>query len=92
MDAWLAIDAYPWNWVPIVDHRSEEQSGYYFGIDSFGHVGLMLAVDGQWWTLFFKGPGPVERWSQVAGTYDPAKGMAIYLNGKPVGEPRCKAP
>jgi len=92
VDAWLAIDAYPWNWVPIVDHRSEEQSGYYFGIDSFGHVGLMLAVDGQWWTLFSKAQIPLKKWSYVAGTYDPAKGMAIYLNGKPVGELSVQGP
>ena len=87
VDAWLAVDAYPWNWVPIVDHRSEEQAGYYFGIDSFGHVGLMLAVNGQWWTLFSTAAGSFEKVGlHVAGTYDPAKGMAVYINGKAVGE------
>ena len=86
VDAWVAIDAYPWNWVPIVDHRSEEQAGYWFGIDSFGHVGMNVAVDGQWWTLFSKAQVPLKKWSHVAGSYDPAKGMAIYIDGKPVGE------
>ncbi len=86
VDAWLAVDVYPWNWVPIVDHRSEEQAGYYFGIDSFGHVGLMLAVNGQWWTLFSTAQVPLKKWAHVAGTYDPAKGMAVYIDGKSVGE------
>jgi hypothetical protein len=92
VDAWLAVDVYPWNWVPIVDHRSEEQAGYYFGIDSFGHVGLMLAVNGQWWTLFSTAQVPLKKWSHIAGTYDPAKGMAIYIDGKPVGELSVQGP
>jgi hypothetical protein len=92
VDAWIAVDAYPWNWVPIVDHRSEEQAGYYFGIDSFGHVGLMLAVNGQWWTLFSTAQVPLKKWSHVAGTYDPVKGMAVYLDGKAVGELSVQGP
>ncbi len=92
VDAWVAIDAYPWNWVPIVDHRSEEQAGYWFGIDSFGHVGMNVAVNGQWWTLFSKAQVPLKKWSHVAGSYDPAKGMAIYINGKPVGELSIQGP
>jgi len=92
VDAWLAIDAYPWNWVPIVDHRSEEQAGYFFGIDSFGHVGLMLAVNGQWWSLFSTVQIPLKKWSHIAGTYDPAKGITIYLDGKPVGELSVQGP
>jgi hypothetical protein len=92
VDAWVAIDSYPWNWVPVVDHRSEEQAGYWFGIDSFGHVGLNVAVNGQWWTLFSKTQVPLKKWSHVACTYDPAKGMAIYIDGKVVGDLSVQGP
>ena len=92
IDAWVAIDGYPWNWVPVVDHRSEEQAGYWCGIDSFGHVGMNVAVNGQWWTLFSKSQVPLKKWSHVAGTYDPAKGMAIYIDGKPVGNLSVQGP
>jgi hypothetical protein len=92
IDAWVAIDAYPWNWVPVVDHRSEEQAGYWFGIDSFGHIGMNVAVNGQWWTLFSKAQVPLKKWSHVAGSYDPAKGMAIYIDGKPVGDLSVQGP
>ena len=51
VDAWVAVNTYPWNWVPIVEHRREEQAGYFFGIDCFGHIGLKVAVNGQWWSL-----------------------------------------
>jgi hypothetical protein len=86
VDAWVAVNTYPWNWVPIVEHRREEQAGYFFGIDCFGHIGLKVAVNGQWWSLVSKSEVPLKKWAHVAGTYDPAKGMAIYLDGKSVGE------
>jgi beta-fructofuranosidase len=78
-DAWVAVNTYPWNWVPIVEQRREEQAGYSFGIDSFGHIGLKVAVGGQWWSLVSKSQLPLKKWSHVAGSYDPAKGMAIYV-------------
>jgi hypothetical protein len=86
VDAWVAVNTYPWNWVPIVEHRREEQAGYSFGIDSFGHIGLKVAVEGQWWSVVSKSQLPLKKWSHVAGTYDPTKGMAVYVDGKSVGE------
>jgi hypothetical protein len=86
VDAWVAVNTYPWNWVPIAEHRREEQAGYFFGIDSFGHLGLKVAVGGQWWSLISKSELPLKKWSHIAGSYDPAKGMAIYIDGKPAGE------
>jgi hypothetical protein len=92
VDAWVAVNTYPWNWVPIVEHRREEQAGYFFGIDSFGHIGLKVAVGGQWWSLISKSELPLKKWSHVAGSYDPAKGMAIYQDGKSVGEMPLQGP
>jgi hypothetical protein len=86
VDAWIAVNTYPWNWVPIVEHRREEQAGYSFGIDSFGHLGLKVAVAGQWYSLVSKSQLPLKKWTHVAGSYDPAKGIAIYMNGQSVGE------
>ena len=86
VDAWVAVNTYPWNWVPIVEHRREVQAGYSFGIDSFGHFGLEVAVGGQWWSLVSKSQLPLKKWSHIAGSYDPAKGIAIYLDGKLAGE------
>jgi hypothetical protein len=82
VDAWVAVNTYPWNWVPIVEQRREEQAGYFFGIDSFGHIGLRVAVGGQWWSLISRASLPLKRWSHIAGSYDPSKGMALYVDGK----------
>jgi Concanavalin A-like lectin/glucanases superfamily len=92
VDAWVAVNTYPWNWVPIVEHRREEQAGYFLGIDCFGHLGLKVAVGGQWWSLVSKSELPLKKWTHVAGSYDPAKGMAIYVNGKAVGEMSLQGP
>ena len=81
VEAWVAVNTYPWNWVPVVEHRREEQAGYSFGIDSFGHFGLKVAVGGMWWSLVSKAQLPLKKWSHIAGSYDPAKGIVIYLNG-----------
>src|SRR5271157_1543374 len=48
VEAWVALNTFPWNWVPIVDHELYQQVGYSFGIDAFGHVGLQVAVNGVW--------------------------------------------
>jgi len=86
VEAWVAVNTYPWNWVPIVEHRREEQAGYSFGIDSFGHFGLKVAVGGMWWPLISKSQLPLKKWSHIAASYDPAKGISIYLNGALAGE------
>jgi len=51
IDAWIVVNTYPWNWVPIVDQRNEDRAGCLFGIDSFGHLGFQVAVNGQWRTF-----------------------------------------
>ncbi|HXW92619.1 MAG TPA: LamG domain-containing protein [Terriglobales bacterium] len=86
VDAWVAVNAYPWNWLPIVEQRREEQAGYSFGIDCFGHLGMKVAVDGQWWSLLSEVQLPLKRWAHIAGSYDPATGIAIYINGRPAGQ------
>ena len=90
----MAVNTYPWNWVPIVEHRREEQGGYFFGLDSFGHVGMKVAVAGQWWSLVsrFSPTSAEERRAHIAGSYDPARGMAIYVDGKSAGEMQLQGP
>ena len=39
VEAWVALNTFPWNWAPIVDHEQFHQVGYSFGIDAFGHLG-----------------------------------------------------
>jgi len=92
LEAWIALNVYPWNWVPIVERHREEQAGYSFGVDSFGHLGLKVAVGGQWYGLISKEQLPLKRWTHVAAVYAPDKGANLYINGKPSGELSLEGP
>lgn len=89
VEAWVALNTYPWNWVPIVDQEEERQEGFFFGIDAFGHIGLQASIDGQWQTLTSRIVLPLKKWAHIAGTYETSQGRAfltIYMNGTQVGK------
>jgi hypothetical protein len=85
IDAWVAIQSYPWNWVAIVDQDHDEESGYFFGIDAEGRLGLQVSVWGIWEVCQSEIRVPLERWTHVAGAYDPQTGIHLYIDGKPAG-------
>ncbi len=90
VEAWVALGAYPWNWCPIVSQSKEAKAGYYFGIDSQGHVGMRLAVGGKWVECKSEHtPGEkigleLRKWYHIAGVYDQNSGITIYIDGKAV--------
>lgn len=84
VEAWIAIDAYPWNWAPIADQRSREKAGFLFGLDSFGHLGLQAEIGGSWQVLAAAKQLPLKKWVHVAASFSESAGMALYVNGKPV--------
>jgi hypothetical protein len=86
VQAWIALQAYPWNWVPIVDQHKDEASGYFFGIDAEGRLGLQLSVWGVWNVCRSDIRIPLQRWAHVAAAYDPEKGISLYIDGKPAGK------
>jgi hypothetical protein len=86
VEAWVALDTYPWNWVPLVDQEEYQQNGYFFGIDAFGHLGLQVAIDRKWYSLTSTATLPLKKWTYVASTFDSMHGLAIYMDGKNIGE------
>ena len=60
VEAWVAIQAYPWNWVALVDQENDHQGGYFFGIDSRGRLSLQLSVWGDWETCVSQIQGAAE--------------------------------
>ena len=85
VEAWVALNTLPWNWVPIVDQEQFQQVGYSFGIDAFGHLGLQVSVDGVWQSLYSTAQLPLKKWAHVVGTFDSTRGLAVYIDGKEVG-------
>jgi len=85
IEAWVALASYPWNWVAIVDKHPDRHSGYYFGIDAEGRLGLKVAVWGTWQVCRSDIRVPLDRWVHVVGVYDPQSGLHLYINGKAEG-------
>ncbi|MHC4343365.1 MAG: LamG domain-containing protein [Planctomycetota bacterium] len=87
VEAWIAPQAYPWNWCAIVNQEKEHQAGYFLGIDVIGHVGLHLAIDGKWYECTSEDTVPfMEKWSHIAGTFDKEAGISVYIDGKVAGK------
>jgi hypothetical protein len=87
IEAWVALQTYPWNWTAIVDQqRPAGKTNIFFGIDAYGHVGLKLNLDGRSYQCVSKKKLALLKWSHVAGTFDADKGIAVYVNGENVAE------
>jgi hypothetical protein len=80
-EAWIAPQAYPWNWGAIVERKNR----YFFGLDATGHVGLRVYIDGQWRECVSGTQVPFMQWSHVAATFDPSSGLSLYINGQDAG-------
>lgn len=86
VEAWVALQTYPWTWCAVVNQEKARQAGYFFGIDPEGRFGLQVAVDGHWRECRSDARLPLYSWNHLLGTFDPAGGLRLYLNGKLVGE------
>ena len=86
VEAWVALQTYPWTWCAIANQERDHRAGYFFGVDPEGHFGLQLAVNGGWQECRSGAGLPLYAWNHLLGTFDPAAGLKLYLNGKLVGE------
>jgi len=83
VEAWVAPQAYPYNWCAIVNQEKEHRLGYFFGFDDFGRIGLHLAVDGKWQKCSSEQAIPfMTKWSHIAGTFSKDEGITVYIDGK----------
>ena len=80
-EAWIAPQAYPWNWNAIVKQRDR----YFFGLDETGHIGLRVFIDDHWRECVSATQVPLMEWSHIAATVDPNCGLTIYINGQEAG-------
>jgi hypothetical protein len=85
VSAWVALNNYPWNWVPVVDQSEDEQVGYFVGIDAFGHVGFQVSVDGVWQKLTTSRELPLKKWAHITAVYDGGSGLSIFVDGEEAG-------
>ncbi len=82
VSAWVALDYYPWNWLPVVDQSEFQQVGFSLAIDAFGHVGFGASVDGTWRQAISEETLPLKKWVHLTGTFQSDSGLTIFIDGK----------
>jgi hypothetical protein len=102
IEAWVALQTYPWNWTAIVNQGGELVSSgedgvptdlyprFFLGIDAKGHVGMKLGTNGQQRECTSQVALPLLEWSHVVGTFGKDSGMNLYVNGKQSGSLAAK--
>ena len=85
IEAWVAIQEYPWTWCAIVNQEQRHEAGYFFGIDPDGRFGLHVAAGGKWQESRSDAALPLYTWNHLVATFDRATGIKLYLNGQPAG-------
>ncbi len=86
IEAWVALGAYPINWCPLIEQRNGTNAGYSIALGPRGELRLSLASGGQWRECVSKDfILPLRQWSQVAATFEPGRGLMIYVDGQPAG-------
>jgi hypothetical protein len=85
IEAWISFQAYPWNWVAIVDKQKDDTAGYNLSVDANGFLRFQVAVDGQLRTVKSSQRMELLKWYHLAGSFNPGKGLTIYINGQAAG-------
>ena len=80
-EAWIAPQAYPWNWNAIVEQKDK----YFFGLDATGHIALRVFINSHWRECVSTIQVPFMQWSHIAATFDPNSGLTLYINGDEAG-------
>jgi len=85
LEAWIAIQAYPWGHCAIINQERDGEAGYFFGIDANGRLHFQLAVEGKWIKCNSKVKIPLMKWAHICGIYNEQEGINIYINGEKAG-------
>jgi hypothetical protein len=85
IEAWLAMAAYPWSWCPVVCH-ADDNSGYALEIGPDGELAMRIFSGSAWRTCISTDKITLKRWTHVAGTFDPEKGLTLFIDGQMSGQ------
>lgn len=90
VEAWVALESYPSGYEKPVDEmipgslmqQATRSAGFDVFIDAFGHWGFRVSSASGTVQVKARDLFPVNAWSHVAASYDPATGeAALYLDG-----------
>jgi hypothetical protein len=91
VEAWVAPQAFPYNWCAIVNQEADHKAGYFFGVSELGEIALNVAIDGKWVECATEKTIPfMTKWSHIVGTFDKRKGIIVYIDGVPAAAGETK--
>ena len=80
IEAWMALDVYPYNTAPIIHHSTGfGEKGYYFGLDAYGH--LLFTMNGT--HVKSQTTLPLYQWKHLAASVG-SGGISLYVDGEEV--------
>lgn len=91
INAWLALESYPWFRSPVFDLRRAEKEGVILAVSRAGRLAAGLGQSANW--VEIEGPLlPLKEWMMLTLVGETGQAARLYLNGKLVGEaPSCPA-
>jgi len=91
LNAWLALESYPWFRSPVFDLRRAEQDGVILAVNRAGKLAAALGQTGNW--VEIEGPPlPLKQWLMLTLVVEAGQSARLYLDGRLVGESRpCPA-
>jgi hypothetical protein len=85
INAWLALESYPWFRSPVFDLRRAERDGVILGVARSGKPTVALGQADTW--VEIEGPLlPLREWMMLTLAVESGQSARLYLNGRLVGE------
>ena len=85
LEGWVALGAYPFNDVPLLQQQDGESVGFFLGIGDRGQVRVDIAAGGQRLSVVSAGHIPLRQWTHVAAVFEESKGITLFVNGASAG-------
>jgi hypothetical protein len=85
INAWVALESYPWFRSPVFDLRRAAGDGVVLGINQAGKLVMGMGQPETWMEM--EGPQlPLREWLMLSVVADSGKAARLYLNGELVAE------
>ncbi|GHT77101.1 hypothetical protein AGMMS50262_17260 [Bacteroidia bacterium] len=84
VEAWIALQEYPFNINAIVNQVEQDWKGFCLGLNYQGKLVGSMYADGKQQLCYSPEDIPLLKWSHVAMSYTEGVGMTLYVNGKSV--------
>lgn len=84
INAWLALESYPWFRSPVFDLRGAERDGVLLAVNHSGKLAMAMGQPDTWVEL--EGPLlPLRQWLMLTLVVDSGRSARLFLSGRPAG-------